>query len=70
MADYDIIKSDIQDLVLKYDIQSIGYDAKFAAPIVSTIEDVVMNPFSQSIMSMSFPTKMLEMNIILRHYYL
>ena len=66
VADYDIIKSDIRDMVLKYDIQSIGYDAKFAAPIVATIEDVVMNPFSQSIMSMSFPTKMLEMNIMSR----
>ncbi|HDY90148.1 MAG TPA: terminase large subunit, partial [bacterium] len=66
VADYDIIKADISDLVKKYNIQSIGYDAKFSAPIVATIEDVVMNPFSQSIMSMSYPTKMLEMNIMSR----
>ena len=64
VADYDIIKADIQELNTKYDIQSIGYDAKFAAPIVSTIDGVVFNPFGQGIMTMSFPTKLLEREIM------
>lgn len=60
VADYDVIKADIQDLNLKYNIQSIGYDAKFSAPIVSTIDSVVFNPFGQGIVTMSYPTKLLE----------
>ena len=71
-VDHSLIISHIRKLSEDYLIQSIGYDRKFAAPIVVSIQDeVLMNPFEQSIMNMSYPTKKLDQLIAqkkLNHY--
>ena len=71
-VDYAIIMNDIKGLNEKYNILSIGYDQKFAGMIVSGLTDSIqMNPFGQSIMDMSYPTKLLETLIAkqkLNHY--
>lgn len=60
-VDYEIILNDIRELSKKYQIKSIAYDRKFAAPIVTGLDsDVKMTPFDQGIMGISYPTKMLD----------
>ena len=60
-VDYEVILNDIRELSKKYQIKSIAYDRKFAAPIVNGLEsDVKLTPFDQGIMGISYPTKMLD----------
>lgn len=60
-ADYRIIIEDIRNLATKFNIVSIAFDRKFAAPIITSLEDEIkMTPFDQSITTISFPTKQLD----------
>ena len=60
-VDYSYLIKDIQDLAKKYVIKSIAFDRKFSAPITGALEaDIQMNPFDQSIMNISYPTKELD----------
>lgn len=67
-SDYEIILNDIRELCKKYNIQSVAYDRKFAAPIVTSLEDdVKMTPFNQGITEISFPTKQLDLYVAKRN---
>lgn len=60
-TDHGIILNDIRDLCKRFDVISIAYDRKYAASIVTSLEDdVLMTPFDQSIGAISFPTKQLD----------
>lgn len=60
-ADYQVILNDIREICEQYRVQSIAYDRKFAAPIVTALDDTVkMTPFDQSITTISYPTKHLD----------
>ena len=66
-SDYEIILNDIRNLSKKFNIVSIAFDRKFAAPIVTSLEDeIVMSPFDQSIGAISFPTKQLDVYVAQR----
>lgn len=69
-SDYQIILDDIRKLADKYAIQSIAYDRKFAAPIVTSLEDTIdMTPFDQGIMNISYPTKHLDVMVARRELH-
>lgn len=60
-VDHNIIMNDIKEISKKYNIKSIAYDRKFAAPIVQNLEsEIPMSAFDQGIMNISFPTKQLH----------
>ena len=60
-VDHNLILNEIKELSKKYIIKSIAFDRKYAAPIVQGLEsEVLMSPFDQSIMNISFPTKQLN----------
>lgn len=60
-VDHTFIINDIKELAKQYQIKSIAYDRKFAAPIVGQLEsEITMNPFDQSITNISYPTKELD----------
>lgn len=66
-SDYQIIMNDIREICDRYAVQSIAYDRKFAAPIVTSLEDTVkMTPFDQSITTISYPTKHLDVLVAQR----
>jgi phage terminase large subunit-like protein len=71
-VDHNMILNDIRRLSEEYNIQSIGYDRKFAAPIVVGLSDAVeMLPCDQSITALSSPTKQLDIMVAkgqLNHY--
>jgi len=72
ISDHNIVANDIQDTLNENNVQSIAYDQKSAAPIVLQLGSYVdMEPFDQSITSISFPTKELNSFIgrgLLNHF--
>lgn len=62
VTDYDYIERDVKQYAAILDIQKIGFDAKYSYQLVNNLTDygVPMEPFSQGIMSVSFPTKEFE----------
>jgi phage terminase large subunit-like protein len=71
-VDHNIILDDIREIAKQYTILSIGYDRKFAAPIVIGLSDITkMNEISQDLGTISYPTTKLEKMILskgLNHY--
>jgi len=66
VADYNFIKAKINELSLKYRIQSIAYDRWNASQLVIDLQNDGANmcPFGQGFVSMSAPTKELEKIIL------
>ena len=66
VADYNFIKSKINELSKKYRIQSISYDRWNASSLVVDLinDGANMSPFGQGFVSMSAPTKEFEKLII------
>ena len=66
VADYNFIKSKINELSKKYRIQSIAYDRWNASQLVIDLQNdgANMDPFGQGLVSMSAPTKELEKIIL------
>lgn len=61
-ADHGFIRQHINELQLKYNIQSIAFDRHMAHAIKRELEEdgFTMNPFGQGFLSMSTPTKELN----------
>ena len=66
VADYNFIKAKINELSLKYRIQTIAYDRWNASQLVIDLQNDGANmcPFGQGFVSMSAPTKELEKIIL------
>ena len=66
VADYNFIKAKINELSIKYRIQSIAYDRWNASQLVIDLQNdgANMDPFGQGFVSMSAPTKELEKIIL------
>jgi phage terminase large subunit-like protein len=60
--DLNEVEGKIKEAAQKYDVRSIGFDRYNSSQLVANLTDegIKMSPFSQSIMSMSGPTKQLE----------
>jgi phage terminase large subunit-like protein len=71
-VDHNIILDDIRELCKQFSIISIGYDRKFAAPIVIGLSEVTkMDEIDQTLGNISYPTTKLEKLILgkkLNHY--
>ena len=66
VADYNFIRAKINELSVKYKIQSIAYDRWNASMLVTELmnDGANMSPFGQGFVSMSAPTKELEKLIL------
>jgi phage terminase large subunit-like protein len=66
VADYNFIKSKINELSKKYRIQSIAYDRWNASQLVIDLQNdgANMSPFGQGFVSMSAPTKEFEKLVV------
>ena len=69
VQDYHFIRAKINELSKKYRIQSICYDRWNASQIVIDLQNdgANMDPFGQGFVSMSMPTKSLEVEIIAKN---
>ena len=69
VQDYNFIRAKINELSKKYRIQSIAYDRWGASQIVIDLQNdgAKMDPFGQGFVSMSMPTKALEIEIIAKN---
>ena len=69
VQDYHFIRAKINELSKKYRIQSICYDRWNASQIVIDLQNdgANMDPFGQGFVSMSMPTKALEVEIIAKN---
>ena len=66
VQDYNFIRAKINELSKKYRIQSIAYDRWGASQLIIDLQNdgAKMDPFGQGFVSMSMPTKALEVEII------
>ena len=66
VQDYNFIRAKINELSKKYRINSICYDRWNASQIVIDLQNdgANMDPFGQGFVSMSMPTKSLEVEIV------
>ena len=69
MQDYNFLRAKINELSKKYRIQSICYDRWNASQIVIDLQNdgANLDPFGQGFVSMSMPTKALEVEIIAKN---
>ena len=69
VQDYHFIRAKINELSKKYRIQSICYDRWNASQIVIDLQNdgANLDPFGQGFVSMSMPTKALEVEIIAKN---
>ena len=66
VVDYDVVRTGVRELALRYRIQEIAYDRWNASQLVTQLQEdgATMTPFGQGFASMSAPTKELEKLII------
>ena len=66
VQDYDFIRHRINELALKYQINSISFDRWNSSQIVIQLQDdgATLNPFGQGYASMSAPTKEFEKMVL------
>ena len=66
VQDYEFIRHKINDLALKYNINSVAYDRWNSSQLVLQLQDdgAKMNPFGQGFASMSAPTKEMEKMVL------
>ena len=69
VQDYNFIRAKINELSKKYRIQSIAYDRWNASQLVIDLQNdgANMDPFGQGFVSMSMPTKALEVEILAKN---
>jgi phage terminase large subunit-like protein len=69
VADYNFIRAKINELSLKYRIQSVCYDRWGASQLIIDLQNdgANMDPFGQGFVSMSMPTKTLEAEILAKN---
>ena len=69
VQDYNFIRAKINELSKKYRIQSIAYDRWGASQLIIDLQNdgAIMDPFGQGFVSMSMPTKALEVEIIAKN---
>ena len=69
VQDYNFIRAKINELSKKYRIQAIAYDRWNASQIVIDLQNdgATLDPFGQGFVSMSMPTKDLEVQIIAKN---
>ena len=69
VQDYNFIRAKINELSKKYRIQSIAYDRWGASQLIIDLQNdgAKMDPFGQGFVSMSMPTKSLEVEIIAKN---
>lgn len=69
VADYSFIRAKINELSLKYRIQSVCYDRWGASQLIVDLgnDGCNLDPFGQGFVSMSMPTKTLEAEILAKN---
>ena len=69
VQDYNFIRAKINELSKKYRIQAIAYDRWNASQIVIDLQNdgATLDPFGQGFVSMSMPTKDLEVQIVAKN---
>lgn len=65
-TDYEHIKKIVMDYALKHNLQSVAYDKWNSSQLVTDLIDngINMQPYSQSISHMSYPTKQFEAHVL------